>query len=38
MIIVGCVALPAGFALRYAYGLVITEIVLIAADIILTLP
>ena len=38
MIIVGCVSLPAGFALRYAYGLVITEIVLIAADIILTLP
>jgi hypothetical protein len=38
MIIVGCVSLPAGFALRYAYAVVITEIVLIAADIILYLP
>lgn len=37
MIIVGCVSLPAGMALRYAYAVVITEIVLIAAGIIVQL-
>ncbi len=37
MIIVGCVSLPAGWALRQAYAVVITEIVIAAAGVILQL-
>jgi len=37
MIILGCVSLPAGWALREAYAVVLTEIVLAAAGVILQL-